>query len=108
MLAVGVLKVVQPPPQAALVELAAELAEQLRLQLLELQELETAVVARLASRQQAARLSASPVLESEQRRIPEALEALVLGPEAQSQASVQQGALRVSAAEALPPLPFSA
>jgi len=83
-----VLKVVQPPPQAALVELAAELAEQLRLQLLELQELETAVVARLASRQQAARLSASPVLESEQRRIPEALEALVLGPEAQSQASV--------------------
>lgn len=77
----GVLKVVQPPPQAALAELAAEPGGQLQP---ELPELEMAGVAQLASRPQAAQLLAAPVPESEQRPIPEAPEALASGPEAQS------------------------
>ena len=75
------MKVVQPPPQAALAELAAEPAEQLQP---ELPELEMAVVAQLASQPQAAQLLAAPVPESGQRRMPEAPEALASGPEAQS------------------------
>jgi hypothetical protein len=80
-LAVGALKVVQPPPQAVLAELAAEPGRQLQP---ELPELEMAGVAPRASRPQAAQLLAAPVLESEQRRMPEAPEALASGSEAES------------------------
>jgi len=80
-LAVGALKVVQRPPQAALAELAAEPGGQLQP---EMPELEMAVVALLASRPQAAQLLAAPVPESGQRRMPEAPEALASGSEAES------------------------
>jgi|SRR5215468_2920999 len=100
----------QPPRQAEVEASRGESAVRLRPELREPEAGAEAALAQvlLASRLQAARLLAAQAPASAQRQMTEALEARASGPEAQSSASAQLGAQRVSQVEAAPQLPFSA